>query len=261
MKRLISLLLIVVALLTFTVSCMPDASGDKAAIDKAGKIVVGVTVYPPMDYLDDNGNWTGFDAELAMMFAESLGVNAQLVIIDWDTKAVELQSNQIDLIWNGMTATEELDEKMDFSVSYAKNAQVAIVRKGSTLTAADVQNATIAVEAGSAGATVAEETIGATKINKVGAMIDALNEVTAGTSEVAIVDITMAQSIVGKGTYEDLMILDGASYGDEIFAVGLRTNSDLKPLLDAFLREKYADGTLTELAEKYGVGLNTDALK
>ena len=261
MKRLISLLLIVVALLTFTVSCMPTADGDKAAIENANKIVIGVTVYPPMDYLDDNGNWTGFDAELAMMFAESLGVNAQLVIIDWDNKAVELQTNQIDLIWNGMTATEELDQKMDFSVSYAKNAQVAVVRKGSTLTADGVKNARIAVEGGSAGATVAEETIGATNIVKVGTMTDALQEVSAGTSDVAIVDITMAQNIVGKGIYENLTILEGASYGDEIFAVGLRTGSDLKPLLDAFLKEKYADGTLTELAEKYNVGLNIDALK
>ena len=92
-------------------------------------------------------------------------------------------------------------------------------------------------------------------------MVDALNEVLAGTSEVAIVDITMAQSIVGKEAYADLQILDGASYGDEIFAVGLRKDSDLKAKLDEFLKAKYADGTLAKLAEKYNVGLNTDALK
>ena len=92
-------------------------------------------------------------------------------------------------------------------------------------------------------------------------MVDALNEVLAGTSDVAIIDITMAQSVVGKGAYADLQILDGASYGDEIFAVGLRQGSDLKAKLDEFLKAKYADGTLTKLAEKYSVGLNTDALK
>lgn len=261
MKKLIALLLVAISLLTFTVSCMPTG-GDKAAVENAGKIVVGVTVYPPMDYIDEEtGEWTGFDAELAKMFAESLGVNCQLVIIDWDNKTAELKTNQIDLIWNGMTATDKLAESMDFSVSYAKNAQVAVVKKGSTLTAADVKNARVAVEGGSAGATVAEETVGATNIAKVNAMVDALQEVSAGTSEVAIVDITMAQNVVGKGVYEDLMILDGASYGDEIFAVGLRQGSDLKALLDAFLKEKYADGTLTRLAEKYNVGLNIDALK
>ena len=124
-----------------------------------------------------------------------------------------------------------------------------------------VKDATIAVENGSAGADVAENDIKGTKLNKVTAMVDALNEVKGGTSQVAIVDITMAQSVVGKGTYADLEILDGASYGDEIFAVGLRKDSDLKEKLDAFLKDKYADGTLTKLAEKYNVGLNIEALK
>ena len=155
----------------------------------------------------------------------------------------------------------ELGEKIDFSVSYAKNAQVAVVKKGSTLTADGVAAAKIAVENGSAGATVAEETLKATKINKVTAQVDALGEVLSGASDVAVIDITMAQSVVGKGAYADLQILDGASYGDEIFAVGLRKDSDLKAELDAFLKAKYADGTLAALAEKYSVGLNTEALK
>lgn len=262
MKKIISVLMVAIMLLACLTACQPaEKKGDVDAVKDAGKLVVGVTVYEPMDYLDKDNEWTGFDAELAKMFAESLGVNCQLVIINWNNKVAELNSKQIDLIWNGMTASDELGQQIDFSVSYAKNAQVAVVKKGSTLTADGVKNATIAVENGSAGATVAEETIKGTKINKVTAMVDALNEVRGGTSEVAIVDITMAQNVVGKGTYADLQILDGASYGDEIFAVGLRQDSDLKPLLDKFLKDKYADGTLKTLAEKYNVGLNTDALK
>ena len=260
MKKIIALIMVAIMLLA-VVSCGKDKS-DVEAVKEANKLVVGVTVYPPMDYVDDeSGEWVGFDAELAQMFAKSLGVNCQLVIINWNNKVAELNSKQIDLIWNGMTASDELGEQIDFSVSYAKNAQVAVVKKGSTLTKDGVKNAKIAVENGSAGATVAEETIKGTNINKVTAMVDALNEVKAGTSEVAIIDITMAQSIIGKGTYEDLEILDGARYGDEIFAVGLRKGSDLKAKLDEFLKAKYADGTLTALAEKYGVGLNIDALK
>ena len=260
MKKILALLIAVLMVATMLASCGMKKS-DVENVKDAGKLVVGVTVYEPMDYIDPNTNeWAGFDAELAKQFAESLGVSCQLVIITWDNKVAELNSNQIDLVWNGMTASDELGEKIDFSVSYAKNAQVAVVKKGSTLTSADVSKSTISVEKGSAGATVAEETIKGTKINKVVAQVDALNEVLAGTSQVAIVDITMAQSIVGKGTYADLQILEGASYGDEIFAVGLRKGSDLKPELDAFLKAKYADGTLTALAEKYSVGLNTDAL-
>ena len=259
MKKIISLILAVVMTLVCLVSCGGPVE-DVARVKENGKLVVGVTVYEPMDYKDENGEWIGFDAELAKEFAQTLGVECELIIINWDRKVAELKSKQIDLVWNGMTASEKLGKKIDFSVSYAKNAQVAVVKKGSAVKAADVAASQIAVEAGSAGATVAEETIMAAKINKVTAQVDALNEVLSGTSDVAIVDITMAQSVVGKGAYADLEILDGASYGDEIFAVGLRRGSDLKAELDAFLKAKYADGSLAVLAEKYSVGLNTDAL-
>lgn len=261
MKKITTLILTLALLLTsvFTLASCKD-EGDLASIKEKGKIVVGVTVYDPMDYIDsDSGEWVGFDAELANMFAEELGVQCQIVIINWDSKVAELNTNMIDLVWNGMTATDELDESIDFSLAYAKNAQVAVAKKNSGITAADVKSSEIAVEKGSAGATVAEEDLDAANINKVTAQIDALNEVLAGTSDVAIVDITMAQSIVGKGNYADLEIVSGASYGDEIFAVGMRTDSDIKAELDAFLKAKYDDGTLAALAEKYGVGLNTEA--
>lgn len=236
-------------------------TSDLKRVQDANKLVVGVTVYQPMDYIDDeSGEWTGFDADLAKSFAESLGVNCQIVIITWSEKVAELDSKQIDLVWNGMTASDELGKQIDFSVSYAKNAQVAVVKSGSAITTKDqIKNAKIVVEGGSAGATVAQE-IGATNVTPLTAQIDALNEVNAGTSEVAIIDITMAQSVVGKGTFSGLKVVEGVSYGDEIFAVGLRKGSDLKEKLDSFLKAKYADGTLATLAEKYQVGLNTEAL-
>lgn len=263
MKRLfkwLALALACVCCFGLFAGCKKDKS-DLESVKEANKLVVGVTIYKPMDYIEDEtGEWTGFDAELAKMFAQELGVNCQIVIITWANKVAELNSRQIDLVWNGMTASDELGEQIDFSVSYAKNAQVAVVKSNSTITTKDqIKNAEIAVEQGSAGATVAEE-IGATKLNQLTAQVDALNDVKSGESEVAIIDITMAQSVVGKGEYADLKIVEGVSYGDEIFAVGLRKESDLKAKLDAFLKAKYADGTLTALAEKYEVGLNTDAL-
>ncbi len=264
MKKLMMLVLVVVlgiSVCAGLVAC--DQESDLQSVKDAGKLVVGVTVYPPMDYVDaDSGEWVGFDAELAQMFADELGVNCQIVIITWSQKVAELNSNQIDLVWNGMTASDELGTQIDFSVSYAKNAQVAVVKSDSTIATKDqIKAASIAVENGSAGMTVAEEVIQATTINSVTAQVDALNEVKAGTSQVAIVDITMAQSIVGKGEYSDLKVVEGVSYGDEIFAVGLRKGSDLKAELDAFLKAKYQDGTITALAEKYGVGINEEALQ
>ena len=155
----------------------------------------------------------------------------------------------------------KLGKAIDFSVSYAKNAQVAVVKSGSTITTKEqIKTAKVSVEAGSAGETITEEEK-MTNVIPVAAQVDALNEVKAGTSDVAIIDITMAQSVVGKGDFSTLKIIDGISYGDEIFAVGLRKGSDIKAELDAFLKAKYADGSLAALAEKYSVGLNTEALK
>ena len=266
MKKIMSILLVFTLLLTsaFALSSCGkgDApTGDLAEIKAAGKLVVGITDYAPMDYKDANGKWIGFDAELAEMFASSLGVKCEFVEIDWDSKVSEINTKQIDLIWNGMTASDELGQKIDFSVSYAKNAQVAVVKKGSTITKDTVASASVAVEGGSAGETTANEVIKPSKVNVAENQVSALLEVLAGTSDVAIIDITMAQSVVGKGAYADLQIVEGASYGEEIFAVGLRQGSDLKAELDAFLKAKYADGTITALAAKYSVGINEDALK
>ncbi len=264
MKKIISLVMAILMIATLSLTLTSCSyKDDLRAVKEAGKIVVGITNYKPMDYLDEeSGKWIGFDAELAEMFGKELGVNCQLVVIDWNNKVAELNSKQIDLIWNGMTASDELGQQIDFSVSYAKNAQVAVVKNSSSLTKDGIKNATVAVENGSAGETAARDDIGATKlVEKSDGQVGALAEVLAGTADVAIIDITMAQSVVGKGEYADLKILEGVSYGDEIFAVGLRKDSNLKTELDAFLKAKYADGTITALAEKYGVGINVDALK
>ena len=238
-----------------------DLTGDMKAVKDANKLIVGITDYAPMDYKDENGNWTGFDAELSIKFAQRLGVECEFVeIVDWNNKVAEINSRQIDLIWNGMTASEELGEQIDFSVSYAKNAQVAVVLNTSDIaTKEQIKTATVAVENGSAGQAVAVDE-GMTNVSAPGNQKQALIEVKSGNSQVAIIDITMAQTLVGKGEFSNLKIVEGVSYGDEIFAVGLRKGSNLKAELDAFLKEEYANGTITALAEKYNVGINTEAL-
>ncbi len=264
MKKALLLVLVLVlgiSVCAGLVACTPK--GDVAKVEKAGKIIVGVTDYPPMDYKNDKGEWVGFDAELAQMFAEYLGVECEIVEITWSQKVAEINAGQIDLIWNGMTASEELGKEIDFSVSYAKNAQVAVVKSNSTITTKEqIKEATIAVENKSAGDTVAKDVIQAANVVGLTAQVDALNDVKANGSQVAIVDLTLAGNVVGKGDYADLKMVEGVSYGDEIFSVGLRKGSDLKAKLDAFLKAKYADGTMAGLVEKYGsVYLNEDALK
>ena len=262
-KLLVSLMAMILAMLTaFTfTACGETTADDLADIKRAGKIIVGITDYKPMDYKDENGNWIGFDAELSKLFAQELGVTCEFVeIVNWDLKVAEINSKQIDVIWNGMTASEELGKEIDFSVSYAKNAQVAVVKKGSTITTKEqIKTASVAVEPGSAGEdiTVAE---GFTNVKAPGNQKQALLEVLGGTSEVAIIDLTMAQSVVGKEDFADLQVVDSVSYGDEVFAVGLRKGSNLKEKLDKFLKDQYANGTITALATKYSVGINEEEL-
>lgn len=262
MKRLLALLLTVVMLCASLASCGGGVD-DIAAIEKAGKIVVGITNYEPMDFkAEGSDKWIGFDAELAEQFAASLGVECVFFeIVDWNNKVADLNSKEIDLVWNGMTASEKLGKQIDFSTAYAKNAQVVVVKKGSTVTKDGLASLSIAVENGSAGAAVADDVIKPTAVNKVKSQRLALNEVNAGTSDAAVIDLTMAQSLLGKGEFADLVLVEGAQYNDEVFAVGLRKGSDLVDKLNAFLKEKYEDGTMAELSAKYddAIVINKDA--
>lgn len=268
MKKVLSLLLTVLfcaGSLGLMAGC-DNTTSDFERIQANGKMVVGVTLYEPMDYQDENGEWIGFDADLAKMMAQEWGVTAEFTIIRWNNKVAELNSRNIDVIWNGMTADEELGRQIDFSVSYAENMQVAVIQSSNASTIYDVDTvkaAQIAVERGSAGDTVATETLNAGSLNRVDSQLNALLEVEAGTSDVALIDYTMAYSVVGKGDFSNLMIVDtdAVSFEREVFAVGLRKGSDLTARINALFKEYYADGTLASLAEKYqGVALNDDAL-
>jgi polar amino acid transport system substrate-binding protein len=260
MKKIISLIL-TLALAVSSLFVITSCNGGSEGNSQKEKLIVGITDYEPMDYKDpETGEWIGFDAELAKMFAESIGRECVFVEIDWDNKVAEINNGSIDLIWNGMTASEELGTKIDFSVSYAKNAQVAVAKKNSGITKEQVPTLSIAVEGGSAGETVANDIKTTGTIVDPGDQVAALTEVVSGNSQVAIVDLTLAQSVLGKGAYADLEMIEGVEYGAEVFAVGLKQGNEMKAELDAFLKAKYADGTMDRLLEKYAVVLNTEAL-
>ena len=100
--------------------------GDVAYIQGKGTLIVGITEFAPMDYPDDKGEWIGFDADMARKVAEKLGVEIEFVVIDWDNKIMELDSKNIDVVWNGMTLTDEVKAAMDCSNAYCNNAQVVV---------------------------------------------------------------------------------------------------------------------------------------
>ena len=100
---------------------------DVEYIKKKGNLVVGITEFEPMDYKDKDGNWIGFDADMASLLAKKLGVKVKFVVVDWDTKAMELDSKNIDIVWNGMTLTNEVKNAMECTNAYCNNAQVVVV--------------------------------------------------------------------------------------------------------------------------------------
>lgn len=217
------------------------------------KLVIGITNFEPMDYKDEDGEWIGFDADLAKAFAESLDMEAEFVEIDWDSKIMELESDTIDCVWNGMTLTPEVTSSMDCSEPYLENAQVVVVPKDVADKYQDEESLadlSFAAEAGSAGE--AELKARDLNVTLVTAQSDALMEVAAGTSDAAVIDLLMAAAMIGEGTsYEDLTYT--VHLNSEEYGVGFRKGSDLTEKLNDFIQDAYADGTIEELAEKYGV--------
>lgn len=226
---------------------------DLAYVQGKGTLVVGITEFEPMDYQDADGNWIGFDADMAKAFAESLGVDVEFQVIDWDNKVFELDGKTIDVVWNGMTLTDEVKSAMECSNAYCNNAQVVIVpadKASEYQTVESVKDLTFAAEAGSAGE--AELTALGYTVTPVKAQSDALMEVAAGTSDAAVIDSLMAAAMVGEGTgYASLTYTCGLN--SEEYGVGFRKGSDLAQKLNEFFQSSYADGSMMQIAETYGV--------
>ena len=215
--------------------------------------MVGITDFAPMDYKDADGNWIGFDADVATAFAKYLGVEVEFVEIEWDNKVLELNAKSIDCVWNGMTLTDEVTSSMACSNAYCNNAQVVIIpadQADKYQTAQDCANLVFAVEAGSAGE--AEVAALGYEYTPVQSQASALMEVAAGTCDAAVIDSLMAAAMVGEGTsYENLTYT--VQLNSEEYGVGFRTGSDLAQALNEFLKAAYEDGSLEEIAETYGV--------
>lgn len=230
---------------------------DLAYIKEKGTMIIGYTVYAPMNYTDDDGNFTGFDTELATAVCEQLGVEPVFQEINWETKVVELDAGTIDCIWNGMTLTEDIMENTACTEPYAKNAQVIVMKKDAAYNGtADLVDASIAYEAGSAGQETleAEENLSQADLVPKTVQADCLPEVEAGNCQAAVLDLTLANAMIGEGTsYTDLEIKDELNV--EEYGVAFRKGSDVAAAVnDAFaaLRE---DGTMQALADKYNLEL------
>ena len=238
-------------------SASAAAGSDLDYIKGKGKMVIGYTVYEPMNYTDADGNFTGFDTELATAVCAKLGVEPEFVEINWDTKVVELDAKSIDCIWNGMTLTDDIMANTACTKAYAKNAQVVVMKADADYSStADLVGKTIVAEAGSAGESAISEDESLCQADYVSKSVqtDCLMEVAAGTADAAVLDLTLATAMIGEGTdYANLAIKD--ELNAEEYGVAFRKGSDAADAVNAAFDELKTDGTMQALADKYSLAL------
>ena len=230
-----------------------STESDVAYVQDKGTLVVGMTDFAPMDYRDENGEWIGFDADMAKAFAEYLGVEVEFLEINWDNKLMELDTKGVDAIWNGMTITEEVESGASVSEPYCNNGQVVVLPADKAADYQDVESLSglnFAVENGSAGAAQLDE-LGIAYVAKT-TQADALMEVASGASDACVIDLLMAGAMIGEGTsYPDLTYT--VQLNSEEYGVAFRKGSDLVDAFNDFWQAAYDDGTVMEVATTYGV--------
>ena len=233
-----------------------EATGELAEIKEKGKLIVGITEYPPMNFKNEKNEWTGFDTELTYAFAEKIGVDVEFVVLtDWGAKFTELKSGSIDCVWNGMTITDEALKNASVSDVYLKNSQVVVLpaaKASAVKTVEDLKDLTFAVEEGSAGQSIANDNKLKTVASKDMAM--ALLEASSGACDGCIIDKTMAEATVGEGTsYEKLAV--SITLSTEEFGVAFRQDSNLTAEFNTFLKDYQASGDFAKLAAKYEINI------
>lgn len=215
--------------------------------------------YPPYGYMDDNGEYTGFDLELAQAVCDLEGWELVKTPINWDSKDMELNSGSIDCIWNGFTINGREDD-YTWSDPYCDNSQVIVVAENSGITTlADLEGKTVGVQAASAALDVLSDeeqqkaladTFGT--LQQFSDYNSAFTELMAGSLDAIAIDIGVANyQIESRG--EGYVILD-EKLNSEQYGIGFKLgNEELRDIVNADLVKLTEDGTVAELAEKYGI--------
>lgn len=277
MKKILSLGL--AAMLTLSMAACGMQKTNNTAADSdweylkdKGTVTIGVTNYPPMNYLDDSGNWTGFDTEFAQAAFESLGLKVEFVEISWEAKETELSSKSIDCLWNGMCITEDRKEMWEVSTPYMYNTQAMVMKadKADEIMA-DVSGKKVVAEAGSTGEekitgviddtndstveVMAKEYFANSEYTGVSNMATALMDVQNGVADIAVVDSVIAQGMIeGSGSsFTDLIINTDNKFGDQYFGIAFRKGSDVCAKINKAIEELKTSGKLGEIAKKYGL--------
>ena len=229
---------------------------------KNDKLIVGYTIYEPMNY-EENGKLVGFDTELAEAVAKELDMDVEFKLINWSSKYMELESGNINCIWNGFTSNVADDDgvqrkdKVDFSYAYMKNEQCVVIRKDDAdkyTTAESLAGKSGAAEAGSAGESVAKGfATESGKFTACTAQTTTLTELMGKKVDFVVIDKTMAKTLIGKGNYSGLAMVETIEIPSEEYSIGFKKGSELTEKVNGALETLAANGTMKSLAEKYGL--------
>ncbi|NLN14052.1 MAG: amino acid ABC transporter substrate-binding protein [Tissierellia bacterium] len=252
-------------ILTLVLSLLLTACGNKEEsldtwneIEERGTIIVGLDdTFVPMGFRDNNGNLIGFDVDLAKEAISRMGLEVEFQPIDWNLKEQELDSGNIDLIWNGYSISEERKEKVNFTKPYLDNKQIIVALSSSDIETIDDLASRIVCTQNSSSALQAIESSGLKESFKDGEVIlfdtytEAFMDLEAGRVDVVVADEVLAKYYISERGEENYKIVDG-DFGDEEYGVGVRKgDKTLLEKLNQALDEMKADGTAAEISEKW----------
>ena len=223
-------------------------------LDK-GTLVLGLDdSFPPMGFRDENNNIVGFDIDVATEVANRMGVELKLQPIEWSTKEMELNTGSVDCLWNGLSIDDERKQAMDLSEPYMTNRMVLVVLNDSEYTdQASLAGKTIGVQNGSTAEKILEESDFAKTIgNTIGFKdnVTAFMELETKGIDAIFMDEVVANYAITSQNKDFKVLEDGLT--EEEYAVGFKKgNTALKNEVQKYIDEMKADGTMTQISEKW----------
>ncbi len=261
----ITLLVILIFSIVSLTGCSNETASNKDSYDdleEKGEIIMGLDdTFAPMGFRDDKGELVGFDVDLAKEVFERAGFEVKLQPIDWTMKETELNSGNIDVIWNGYSITEERKEKVAFTQAYLENRQIIVTLAGSSInTKTDLEGKKVAVQSESSAleAVNQEPEIVATFDGGEPVLFDtnheAIMDLEAGRVDAVVGDEVLVRYYVKQKNPEDYKILE-EDFGEEEYGIGLRKeDKKLLKLLNETLDEMREDGSYDKIYEKWFEG-------
>ncbi len=248
MKKFLAILLSTLMVLSLT------ACGSSK---EATKFVMGIDPeYPPFSYLGDDGEYTGFDVEICKAACEKLGYEFEIFAVNWDEKLIQLDADECDCVWSGMTILDSMKEEgYVISTPYFDNTQVLVVKADAGITTStDLAGKAVAVQLGTSGEELLNNDLAdwsATFSNTVtcDSFLKCFTELGGGAVDAVFVDYPVATSYVSEN--EGYVIID-ENLGGEQYGIAFRsTDQALCDAIEGAVAELVKEGTYAEIAAKY----------